>query len=365
MNAFLISDNQLKQQSDIRCKKLYPETGPLHTSFILQVILSNSLVLFCYAKTNAMISLNQISVSFEHDFPTEVVNMEKKTVLACIAAVTSQMQVLEAKGQVIVSIDAHNYIVIPFKYIFSTEGKELQYNMDLDDASVNTVLIKETSQLHLAAGEGNSALVGRLTFSNPEYAHQTDTYNRIPSNFAATFNHDSIFHYLQNIAQLGQNPSYASYMLFTKALVCKEMVNKLLYWQIKQDCCISQIEQLTKTTADNCIVPILQSVRNSMDQMIRTKKQTMNIVGSDLAIGWICYVLGGAIQPDGCVLLPVQLAFANLTIHFVHELNQDLWVEGADLILYIVVGDSNVIEQVRYWFLFNICTRLTLNKHQC
>lgn len=330
----------MKDRYDIRCKQFSPVHGPLDTLFNLKVVLNKNLILYCYAKLNELIQANQVSLSFEVSIPALVTTVEQNTVIAAIGSVSSDNHVVQFKAQVVVTINDNTKVVIPFKYVFSKDSASI---MDWDERDVSTVTLDETEQLHLAAGEGNSSVVGRLTFAHPEYSHQVDKYNRVPSDFAAAFKHETLFNYLQQILH-STNTIFSSYMECTKNFSCLELANKLLLWQTKLECCFAQIDACSTQFVD---APLsIQSISTKVFQMIKAKKQTINVVGTELAIGWICYILGGAIQADGKIILPVQLAFANVDMYFVHEYNQQKWTDRGDLTLYIPNANSKVIDHV-------------------
>lgn len=348
VNALLLSEDKITELYKISCNEFIPRTGPFNTMFELLCSFDMNLVLFCYAKFNSLITLDQASVAFELHFPASVVKLEQRAIVAEIGIVSSPSQALEAKAQVIVTIDDNNKVVIPFRYTFSRETMDSMSNPMDWDYGLNTLIQNETTALHMAAGEGNSVLVGRFTFSNQGNAYQVDQFNRVPSDFAETFQHEAVFHYLQQIMQLNTQNKFSSYIESTKNTVCMEMANKLLSWQAKLETCVAQIESISAQVvqSDPSIAQLMQSARSNTLHMMNARKQTINIVGSDIAIGWIFYVLGGAIQKDGRLILPIQLAFANVDIFFVHELNHEKWNERADLTLYIPNGGSKMIENV-------------------
>lgn len=330
-----------KEELAIKCNELIPERGPLNTNFELQIALSKRLNEICYTKLNSAENLCKLEVAFDKQIPTQVVKNVQHVVFASVGIVAAE---IDAKGQVIISLrDCQTAVVIPFKYKFGGE-KPSEITMDWDERAI----LNNTAQhLHIAAGEGNSVLTGHLTFSNPNAVHQVDQFNRLPIHFAKTFQQSEEFlTYLEQTALHGnQENEFSSYMENLKNYLCLELNNNVVHWNAKYLNCTSQIEALA-TTVDAQMAQLIQSTQAHVSTLVQTRKQRINIVGSDIAIAWICYVLGGTIQDDGFVVLPIELAFANADMYFVPEALQDQWTDGADLTVYIPNGESEIFKNV-------------------
>lgn len=247
-------------------------------------------------------------------------------------------------------------------YSFATKFADSEHSSTTDISAVTLPRATEMEPLHVAAVRQNMEQIGLLTFGIDckDRILAKDNMGRTPNSMVERLKYLPLvkyFAFLQGDASFKQK-SYLYYTFFQKFSILRDQYNSITPKYLKSMQTLAQTKYEIAPT--DPFKELLQNIGDQINSICNSYSNKISIIGNDLAIAWIGFVLGGTIFRESVVMLSDELAFANISVqfHYFDENQKHLWYEGANTVIHIVGSEEEIYQVCLVIYLLYLHCRL-------